>query len=255
MKNETVTQEITEDQTQAKTDEQKGMDAAELREFLQANADNYKFLSQMMFKELNQETIKVLEQAQWPTDSDNAHLDRGYSYLRRYFKFSQGDRETQLACEYARIFLAAGIYGMDKQVACPYESIFTSEDHNVMGASRDSVRRIFREDGFLVNPGLHEPEDHLSFELEYLSTMNERALQLMDEGDTKGLQKNLSRQATFINQHLLNWVPDLLTMAKQFAKLSFYLGMLNICIGSLEQTLATLDLAAQSASDALNQAA
>ena len=33
----------------------------------------------------------------------------------------------------------------------------------------DDVVARFLEDGFQVNPDLHEPEDHLAFELEYLA--------------------------------------------------------------------------------------
>lgn len=212
------------------------MNATELLEYYQASQDTYRFLSQALFRELNQEAIDELAAQEWPRETGNEHLDLGYTYLRRYFHFSAGDRRTQLACEYARIFLAAGIYGKDTYVAVPNESVFTSPEKQVMQEARDEVVRIFAEDGFKVDPNLHEPEDHLSFELEYLAHMSERGAQLLQEGDMAGVKRNLKRQGIFIRDHLLNWLPALAKCAREYAKLAFYLGLLEVAIGSLEQS-------------------
>lgn len=212
----------------------------EILDFFDANTETYRFLSQMLIKELTQEAIDELVEAEWPADTGNAHLDHGYTLLRRYFTFSEGDRRSQLAVEYARIFLAAGVYAREEQTAVPYESVFTSEEHVVMGASRDDVVAWFAEDGFQVDPELHEPEDHLSFELEYLSVMNERAAALLRANDRGGLAENVRRQARFIDEHLLNWVGTLAEVAAGFAKTAFYVGMLEVAQGALEQTRALL---------------
>ena len=212
------------------------MEKQEMTEYFEASVDTYRFLSQMIFKELNDEAIEQLAAAEWPRETGNEHLDLGYAYIRRYFKFSNNDRRSQLACEYARVFLAAGIYGAKNWAAVPYESVFTTEEHAMMGESRADVLVIFSRDGFKVDPGLHEPEDHLSFELEYLSHMSAAAAELLAQGRMGELRINVKRQATFINKHLLNWLPALLEKSKEYAKTSFYLGMLNVMIGSLEQS-------------------
>lgn len=207
----------------------------ELQDFFAESAGTYRFLSTVLFKELNEEAIAELAQADYPNDTGNAHLDQGYRMIRRYFAFSATDRRGQLACEYARIFLAAGVYTKDRRTAIPYESVFTSEEHIMMQESRDDVVARFREDGFLVDPALHEPEDHLSFEFEYLSSMNDRALACAQAKDKPGLRRNVVRQLQFIDQHLLNWIPELRDVAEEFAKLTFYPGMLYVAQGALEQ--------------------
>lgn len=111
----------------------------EMLEFLDANTETFTFLSQVFFKELTEEAIEALAAEAWPEHTGNAALDRGYNLLRRYFKFSAGDRRSQLAVGYARIFLAAGVYTQEKRSAVPYESVFTSIEHVVMGDSRDDV--------------------------------------------------------------------------------------------------------------------
>ena len=213
----------------------------ELLDFFEAGTDTYRFLSQVFFKELTEDAIDALEAQEWPRDAGNIHLDRGYSLVRRYFNFAAGDKRTQLAVEYARVFLATGVFRSEKRSPVPYESVFTSEEHIVMQEPRDEVVAWFAEDGFKVDPDLHEPEDHVAFEFEYLSTMNERARALAEAKDAEGLKRNVERQAAFIEAHILNWVPTLLEVAQSYAKLAFYLGMLEIAIGASEQQLAMLD--------------
>lgn len=207
---------------------------------LDAEGTTFKFLSQALLKELNAETIEQLAGQEWPSDTGNAHLDLGYRYLRRYFHFSGTDRRTQLAVEYARVFLAAGVHSKDHGAAVPYESVFTSEDHEMMGPARDDVKRRYAADGFAVDPILHEPEDHLSFELEYLAAMIGRTLEQLDGEDEKTFHELVRRQLEFLDAHLLNWTPALLQAVENYAKNAFYLGLMHLVIGSCEQYRAVL---------------
>lgn len=208
----------------------------ELQEYLEASVETYGFLGKALFRELTQEAIDELAAAQWPDDGGNDLLDRGFAQLRRYFHFAATDARTQLAVEYARIFLAAGVFNNETRTAVPYESVFTSDEHIMMREARNDVVRRFREDGFLVNPDLHEPEDHLAFEFEYLAHMSSRALEALEGGDGQALRSNMARQAEFIDAHLLNWLPDLRDVAQGYAKTTFYIGLLNIAEGTLRQS-------------------
>lgn len=216
------------------------MDRAELKEYFEAAEQTYGFLSQMLFRELNEEAIAQLAGQQWPSDTGNETLDRGYAQLRRFFNFASADVRGQLAVEYARIFLAAGVFSQDKMTAVPYESVFTSELHIMMQESRDDVVRRYAADGFVVNPELHEPEDHLSFELEYLAHMSRRALTSLAAGDDVELRANAARQVAFIDAHLLNWIGELRDVAATYAKTTFYTGMLLVAQGALGQSRAVL---------------
>lgn len=214
---------------------------AELADYLQAGETTYRFLSQMLFRELNAEAIEALRGQDWPRDTGNEHLDRGYGQVRRFFSFASTDIRTQLAVEYARVFLAAGVFSQDEATAVPYESAFTSEGHLMMQESRDDVVRRYAADGFAVNPDIHEPEDHLSFELEYLAHMSGRALAALEHDDLATVRANLQRQREFIDAHLLNWIGDLHDVAEAYAKTTFYTGMLLVAQGALEQSRELLD--------------
>ena len=222
------------------------IDKAEFAEYLQASEQTYRFLSQMLFHELNEGAIEALKGQEWPRDTGSDTLDRGYARIRRFFSFASSDIRTQLAVEYARVFLAAGIFGSEKLTAVPYESVFTSEEHLMMQAARDDVVRRFLADGFKVNPDLHEPEDHLSFELEYVSHMCRKAREALAASDLPALAANVRRQVEFIDAHLLNWVGDLYETACEYAKTTFYTGMLLVVLGAAEQSRELLcEVAAQ----------
>lgn len=212
----------------------------EIIDYVKDSAETYRFLSHMVFKELDAATIEAVAAIEFPAETGNEHLDEGYRLIRRYFNFSASDRRTQLACEYARIFLAAGVYVKSDKTAIPYESVFTSPERIMMQASRDDVVRRFARDGFKVNPALHEPEDHLAFELEFLAHLNDRAAVLAEAGDAAGLRANFARQVDFIETHILNWLPALTTAARGFAKLAFYPGMLLVAQGTAETCRETL---------------
>lgn len=130
----------------------------ELLDFFNESASTYRFLSQVFFKELNEQAIAELAAAKYPTDTDNDCLNQGYRMVRRYFAFSATDRRGQLACEYARIFLAAGVFTKDRQTAVPYESVFAGEDHLMMSDARDEVVARFLEDGFKSIPICMNPK-------------------------------------------------------------------------------------------------
>lgn len=208
----------------------------ELLEFFRANESTYKFLSQVFFKELNEEAIAELQAADWPENTGNEHLDTGFAQVRRYFNLAASDKRGQLAVEYARIFLAAGVHTKEKRCAIPYESVFTSEEHLMMGPARSDCVARYAADGFAVNPELHEPEDHVAFQLEYLCSLSAKAARLVEEKNAEELENNMHRTLEFIALHQLNWLPELLDTAKDFAKTTFYTGMLHIALGTAEQT-------------------
>lgn len=210
-------------------------DTAELQEFFWEGEKTYRFLSHVFFKELSEEAIEGLALGEYGESTGNECLDRGNRMIGRYFAFSGTDRRTQLACEYARIFLAAGTYTESRATAIPYESVFTSEEKLVMQGARDDVLLYYALDGFQVDPALHEPEDHLSFELEYLANMNGRAESLVAAGDWDELLANMSRQGRFIESHLLNWLSALRETAQEYSQLTFYIGMLLVTEGYLQE--------------------
>jgi TorA maturation chaperone TorD len=214
----------------------------ELAGMLDGRAETYRFFASVFFKELSEDAIDELAVATYPDDTGNKSLNQGYALLRRYFVFAGSDMRTELACEYARVFLAAGVYTEVRDIAVPYESVFTSEGQMIMQDSRDDVCARYRVDGFKVASTLHEPDDHLSIELEYLASMAERTLELLrSSNDGAALFESIQRQKEFIRLHLLNWLPALREAVLRYATLPFYIGMLLVLEGYLQEDLELLE--------------
>lgn len=228
-------------------------DKTELIAAFEERAQTYGFLSQVFFRELPLEAIEELSRIDYSGEPGNENLRQGYKLVRRFFAFCDKDARTQLAVEYARVFLAAGVYSEDRQVAAPYESVFTSPEKLMMQEARDDVYRIYLRDGFTVKSDLHEPEDHLAFELEYLANLSSRIVAAVGQDDEAEMLALITKQKDFIARHLLNWISRLRETAQSYAQLTFYIGMLLIAEGILEEDrdfLSSLEDELQSVSNA-----
>lgn len=208
----------------------------QLLEYLDSSAQTYHFLSTVFIKELARSDIKELEAGEYPSDTGNAYLDEGYRQLRTYFRKPFDKRYEQLRDEFEEVFLKASMLPPEAPKAMPYESVFTSPDHMPEGPARDDCVKRYREDGFAANPELRSAEDHLSVQLEYLSVMNGKAAEAARAHDKAALKHNEKRQLEFIEQHLLDWVPQLRKTVQDLAKTPFYVGMLYVVQGALEQS-------------------
>ncbi|MBM7000884.1 molecular chaperone TorD family protein [bacterium] len=215
----------------------------ELIDAMRARADAYRMFSSILLHELTQAQIDRLREAT-PSETGPAEIADGLATIRRYLRRAGADPRTDLAVDYARVFLSAGVY--DGRTAEPYESAFTSEDHLLYQESRDQVMRVYRENGFAVDPSLHMPEDHLGIEFEFLSRMADRTAEAVDtarserdgrtsetprgpapdaadEADpSETIARLATTQADFVEQHVLNWIDELVDKVDEFAELPLY---------------------------------
>lgn len=202
----------------------------ELALAMDARRDMYKFLSDALLHEYTAEQIDELKRMPVPEDG-NEEVRLGFRRIRNYLSHPGPDPRTTLACEYARIYLSAGVY--DGLTAEPYESVFTSEEHIVMQDSRDSAVKTYRRERVNVSESLHLPEDHLGLELEFLSIM---AGKTGDElrrvvPDFAEVARLADVQARFLDEHILNWIDDLTEKVIEYATLPLYPAIMQIIHG------------------------
>ena len=208
---------------------QDSLTVGELAGVMDDRAAFYRFMGQALLQEFTTEQIGQLEAlGALETDSDEAR--EALATIRRYLGRAGLDPRTDLAVDYARVFLSAGVY--DGVTAEPYESVFTSEDHLLMQDARDDAVRAYRRWGVDVDPALHMPEDHLGIELNFLAVMAARtadALRAAEGADGEGEAAHLTEaramvdaQRDFLERHVLNWLDDLIAKVDEFAQLPFY---------------------------------
>lgn len=175
----------------------------ECMEVLAERASFYRLLSSLYYREVDDDLLARLDALRVDEADLDEEMAAGYRELLRYLARRGPDARTDLAVDYARAFCAAGTYEGD--AACPYESIYTSEEGLVMQEARDEVRALFLAHGVNVSEEVHEPEDHVSFELEFMAVMSERAAQALEAGDVQALAEALHTSGAFAQDHLLNW--------------------------------------------------
>ena len=217
-------------------------------------------LSSILFLELTQtqiDALKDLDWAQMATDDMSPEMASGYKGIGRYLARSGANVRQDLAVEYARIFLGAGV--SEEQLAVPFESVFTSPEGIMMQDSRDDVVRVFRSQGMAVDKDLNVPEDHISFELDFLAFMAERTAAALDAQDgsatkdsedpaTATIQADATNQAadlisvqvSFIENHLLNWIDPLMERVEACALSPFYPSVMKVLKSTLTEYKAAL---------------
>lgn len=207
-------------------------------------SDFYRLLSSIFYKEVSEEFIERLAGLDLAGQDGGAEFDAAARDLARYVARRGPDARTDLAVDYAHLFLAAGVYEGD--AACPYESIYTSERRLMMQEARDEVVKVYRANGVDVNGSLNVPEDHLSFELEFMAIMSDRAAQIARRenvlpSDLAELAVNLGVQREFARTHLLNWLPMLAGQIKKLADQEFYPAIIRLSIAYVREDELLLD--------------
>lgn len=197
----------------------------------------YHFFSGFYMKGCSEVYLETLSANTFP--EVDGLLNQGYSKMKEYLDSPVADKRTELACDYAKVFLSAGIYEGDS--ASPYESVYTSEQHLLMQEARDDVFRLFLKEGIAPTADSVEesflPEDHLSFELEFMAYCGEKAVEALRQNDLATFKDLIETQQEFLKTHLLNWVPAFCNDVRKLSRTIFYNGVADGTQGFLEADL------------------
>jgi TorA specific chaperone len=121
------------------------------------------------------------------------------------------DQATDLAVDYARLFLGAG----GPPLASPYESAYRGEAR-LYGTAAAEVRALLGEWG-LQAPRNFGPEDHICVELSLLAALAERGA-----AEGRSQEQVLAAQHDLLRDHLLVWFPAFAARVEDAATGPFY---------------------------------
>lgn len=219
-------------------------------ELTEARAQLYRLIGSLYFTELTEEGIARLRESGLESLSiGNDEADRGLADMARYLARASRNARQELAVDFAGSILAAGSY--EERRATPYESVFTSENGLLMQEARDDVLRYYCEAHVEVEPTLQTPEDHLSFECEFMAALAERSIEALHASDPAWALELVRTQQAFHREHLSNWVDDYCDCLEECANTRFYQGVSHLTRGFVaEDALMLADMV-----DALSEAA
>jgi anaerobic sulfite reductase subunit A len=205
-----------------------------------ANRENlYRLLARFYRIEIDEIFLDQLKAMTFPEECDDADLSEGYGLLAGWLLRPTEDPLTDLAVDYARVFLGAGIF--EGRVAYPYESVYTSSERLIMQEARDQVLAVYRAKGLDRISTFEVPEDHVSIELEFMSHLCRESREALAADDPARAVVSLREQKEFFEQHPGKWVPTFCSDIEGCATTDFYLAVAKITRGFLNMEHAIID--------------
>lgn len=216
------------------------MDPLEECAELVVNRENlYRFLTRIYGAEVDQSLWRQMAGMSFPTEGGDAELVEGYRLLGAYLRGSHPDPLTDLAVDYARVFLGVGIN--EGVAAYPYESVYTSPERLIMQDARDQVLAVYRAKGLEKVSALDVPEDHVALECEFMARLCRESREALAQGNCPVAYRLFEEQGDFLESHLLNWLPAFCADIQKCAATDFYRAVGKITNGYLRMERAIID--------------
>ena len=203
-----------------------------LSDLMASRAQTYGMLARLFRIEVDYPTMREMQGLRFPVATGNDLVNLGYRQLYDFLKTAWEESVTDLAIDYVRCFIGHGVNGYS--AAYPYESVYTSERRLMMQEARAEVLATFRANN-LKRGRWNESEDHIAMELEFMQRMALRTQEALCQGDEDAAVEVLETQRDFVNDHLLNWLPMLVSDMQQFARTTFYKGLGNLTLGYVQE--------------------
>jgi putative dimethyl sulfoxide reductase chaperone len=202
-------------------------------EVLDGYAGACTFLSRLFLQPVDQPLIRALRDdpvlEDWPLAYDEDTV-RGLESLRA----GATTPLDVLLVDHRDLF-----EGPDHVLACPYESVYLSDEHLTFEEQTLNVRAFYNRFGVRAPSVGKEPDDHIGLELSFLSHLCALGLDAIDASDADAETAMIASIGDFLDQHLLRWVNDCLDRVVEHATTDFYRGLGHLTRGTVRQLQAT----------------
>ena len=222
------------------------MQSGDVNEVFGNRTSSYRLFSRLFFKPLTADEVDALvamELEKAAADMpEGGLLAEGMNDMGRGLHRRHTGTVRILSTDFTMVF--DGVRSYDGMVATPYASIFggsiTGEKAIFFQEPRARDLAAYRAQGIQVDPDLHLPEDHLSFELSFLADLSDAAGEAVEKGDEAEALRLVQASSSFLRDNVLSWYGVFCELALKMVETRFYRGVLKACGGFLEVDLATL---------------
>lgn len=121
-----------------------------------------------------------------------------------------------LAADYASIYLTGSLD------VSPFESFWVSDEHLLCQEAMFDMRKLYAAKGLTVPDWRHRPDDHLVYELQFLSKHLEWLADGMGNNNVVATRNEWRSLAMLLDHHLLRWLPDFSSRVAQRCDTAFY---------------------------------
>lgn len=210
-------------------------DQLSLEEFAALNerrARSYDLLARLYAKEVDQALLDELHATRFPASTGSPEADEGMRLIAGYLSNVWEGTLQELAVDYVRCFIGSGMDAFS--AAYPFESVYTSPKRLMMQEARDEVLAVYRSEGLDKLPSWKESEDHIALELEFMAVLGDRIVTAAEAADEAEVERLLSTQRNFLEDHLASWAPLMTADLRRFAQCGLYQGLASLTDGFLQ---------------------
>lgn len=197
-------------------------------------------LAALYLREPSREAIEFVLEADPSQDTLLADSPRALAGFGMMKDFCLGglDEQTllrELIADQSQLFV-----GPLRLAAPPWGSVYM-DSGSLFGPSTSEVRERFRQIGLQVPSVGQDPEDHIGFELSFLSAVNQRVAGVAAEGEGAEALKLGAMGWDFIERLMEPWIGSFLDKVGKNAKTGFYRGLVQLTGGLVEVEKAALE--------------
>lgn len=182
--------------------------------------------------------IKEIDFTDFPFSDEQEEMEHGAKLVAEFcasHDLDSPDTQNALHWDFTRMFI-----GPDRLPAPPWESAYRHKDKLLFQEHTLKVRQAYMKYQLLPVNFMKEADDHIGLELDFMYQLTIMALEAIEEQNLAELREILKDQKTFLENHLLKWVPELSAKITESATHSFYPGMGKILTGYLKLDLEAL---------------
>lgn len=98
------------------------------------------------------------------------------------------------------------------------ESVYVSPIHLTRQETEIEAGKIYRLCNFDMKHNANEPQDHLSYELMFMSYLSKGISKHLSANNIQEASKLTALQKEFLNNHILNWIDEMSMLTKKIAE-------------------------------------
>ncbi len=122
-----------------------------------------------------------------------------------------------LKVDFSKLFV-----GPYKLFAAPYGSVYLDGERKIMGDSTLDVKNRYREAGLDTAKNFKDAPDHISAELEFMYYLIFKEIEAFANSERQTAVDFIQKQKSFLEDHLLEWVPPFTDSIIDYADTAFY---------------------------------
>lgn len=191
----------------------------------------YGSLAAIFLEPIQKDNKEVLTQNYWvnfPLEVANPKLSSGLEQLKactsKLEELSSEKQIEKVMVEYTQLFLGPGV-----PKAPPFESFYQSNKKLFFGQTTFDMKKVLNKNGLESKRKNKQPEDHIGLEILFISVLTEKLQKTGQESHVSIVEEQIS----FIDKHLLSWIPELCRDAKEHGSVGFYGGLIELVWGVL----------------------